>query len=147
MFQTLNHKFGTTVTRLIKKENLTREEARLAFVSILNNEVTDMHQGAFLASLTAKGESKQEVAGAWEAIYNLDTTKVTLKKMGSKPWIIAALAWIPLKPLISALLHPLLLLQEVFPWRATEPGQSLQYAGLLIWLKPLVWMWNARQNL
>lgn len=79
MSQTLNHEFGTTVTRLIKKENLTREEARLAFVSILNNEVTDMHQGAFLASLTAKGESKQEVAGAWEAIYNLDTTKVTLK--------------------------------------------------------------------
>jgi len=79
MSQALNHKFGTTVTRLIKKENLTREEARLAFVSILNNEVTDMHQGAFLASLTAKKETKQEVAGAWEAIYNLDTTKVTLK--------------------------------------------------------------------
>ncbi|MCP4672127.1 MAG: anthranilate phosphoribosyltransferase, partial [Desulfobacula sp.] len=73
-----NQEFGAIITRLIKKENLTRQEAQQAFVYILNNEVTDMHQGAFLASLTAKGETKQEVAGAWEAIYNLDTTKVTL---------------------------------------------------------------------
>jgi anthranilate phosphoribosyltransferase len=76
--QTSNQEFGAIITRLIKNENLTRQEAKQAFVTVLNNEVTDMHQGAFLASLTAKGETKHEVAGAWEAIYNLDTTKVSL---------------------------------------------------------------------
>jgi len=37
-----------------------------------------MQQGAFLAALTAKGESKEEVAGSWEAIYDLDTIKVDI---------------------------------------------------------------------
>ena len=76
--QALNQKFGTIITRLINKENLTREDAKKAFVHVLDNEVTDMQQGAFLASLTAKGETQHEVAGAWEAIYELDTTKVSL---------------------------------------------------------------------
>ena len=78
MSQTINKEFGTVITRLISKENLTRQDAKQAFISVLNNEVTDMQQGAFLAALTAKGETKQEVAGSWEAIYDLDTTKVRL---------------------------------------------------------------------
>ncbi len=78
MFQTINKEFGTVITRLISKENLTRQDAKQAFFSVLNNEVTDMQQGAFLAALTAKGETKEEVAGSWEAIYDLDTTKVSL---------------------------------------------------------------------
>lgn len=78
MSQTINKEFGTVITRLISRENLTRQSARQAFISVLNNEVTDMQQGAFLAALTAKGETKEEVAGSWEAIYDLDTTKVTL---------------------------------------------------------------------
>jgi len=79
MSQTLNREFGTIITRLILKENLTRNEAKQAFVSVLNNDITDMQQGAFLAALTAKGETKEEVAGSWEAIYDLDTTKVDLE--------------------------------------------------------------------
>ena len=79
MSQTLNREFGTIITRLIQKENLTRKESERAFISLLNNEVTEMQQGAFLASLTAKGETRQEVAGAWQAIYDLDTTKVKLE--------------------------------------------------------------------
>ena len=78
MSQTLNREFGTFITRLIQKENLTRNEAKQAFVCVLKNDVTDMQQGAFLAALTAKGETKEEVAGSWEAIYDLDTTKVEL---------------------------------------------------------------------
>jgi len=78
MFQTTNKEFGTVITRLISKENLTRQDAKQAFISVLKNEVTDMQQGAFLAALTAKGETKEEVAGSWEAIYDLDTTKVSL---------------------------------------------------------------------
>ncbi len=78
MSQTSNREFGVIITRLIQKENLTRNEAKQAFTSVLNNDITDMQQGAFLAALTAKGETKQEVAGSWEAIYDLDTTKVHL---------------------------------------------------------------------
>jgi len=78
MSQTLNKEFGTIITRLIQKKNLTRNETKKAFASVLNNDVTAMQQGAFLAALTSKTETKQEVAGAWEAIYDLDTTKVDI---------------------------------------------------------------------
>ncbi|RLB92790.1 MAG: anthranilate phosphoribosyltransferase [Deltaproteobacteria bacterium] len=70
--------FGALITRLINKENLTRKEARQAFITVLNNETNDMQQGAFLAALSAKGETAMEVAGSWEAIYDLDTTKVSM---------------------------------------------------------------------
>ena len=73
-----DRQFGAIITRLISKENLSREEAKGAFISVLGNETTEMQQGAFLAALTAKGETKEEVAGGWEAIYELDTTKVSL---------------------------------------------------------------------
>ncbi len=79
----LNRKFGALITRLISRENLNRDEARNAFHHILKNEVTAMHQGAFLAALTAKGETADEVAGSWQAIYDLDTNKVELN--GSQP--------------------------------------------------------------
>ena len=68
--------FGTYITRLIQKEDLSREDAKSAFYTILNNETTDMQQGAFLSALVAKGETEEEVAGSWEAIYELDTVKV-----------------------------------------------------------------------
>lgn len=73
-----NKEFGALITRLIQKENLTRQEARQAFTTVLNNETSQMQQGAFLAALTAKGETAMEVAGSWEAIYDLDTTKVSM---------------------------------------------------------------------
>jgi len=78
MTQLTNKSFGAIITRLIQNENLSREEARQAFITVLDNNTTEMQQGAFLAALTAKGETRQEVAGAWEAIYELDTTKVQI---------------------------------------------------------------------
>lgn len=79
MMQTdLDRQFGGTIMRLIQKENLTRRQAKKAFNTILKNQTTDMQQGAFLAALTSKGETEEEVAGCWEAIYNLDTNKVSL---------------------------------------------------------------------
>ncbi len=78
MSDRLDKLLGGFITRLIQKKVLTREESRQAFFHVLNNEVTDMHQGAFLAALTAKGETSEEVAGAWESVYNLDTTKVAI---------------------------------------------------------------------
>jgi anthranilate phosphoribosyltransferase len=76
-----NKEFGVIITRLIQKNNLSRNEAKEAFVSILNNDVTEMQQGAFLAALTAKGETAEEVAGGWQAVYDLDTEKVSLNGM------------------------------------------------------------------
>jgi len=73
-----NKAFGQVITRLIAKKKLSKEEAYDAFCMVLNNEVSDMQQGAFLAALTAKGETADEVAGGWKAIYELDTEKVTL---------------------------------------------------------------------
>jgi len=70
--------FGALITRLINQKNLTRKETCAAFRTILGNATPDLQQGAFLAALTAKGETAEEVAGAWEAIYEMDTTKVSL---------------------------------------------------------------------
>jgi anthranilate phosphoribosyltransferase len=66
------------IMRLIQKEDLSRNEARDAFFTILEDRTTEMQQGAFLSALTAKGETEEEVAGAWEAIYELDTERVSL---------------------------------------------------------------------
>ena len=74
-----DREFGHLINGLVQKENLTREEAREAFCKVLGDETTEMQQGAFLAALTAKGETAEEVAGAWEAIYELDTEKVSLE--------------------------------------------------------------------
>jgi len=73
-----DQQFGTVITRLIRNENLTRKESQDAFEKILKNQTTEMQQGAFLAALTAKGETEAEAAGAWEAIYELDTQKVSI---------------------------------------------------------------------
>ncbi len=70
--------FGALITRLMNKEDLSREESRNAFSCMLNDETSAMQQGAFLAAMRAKGETEAEVAGSWEAIYGLDTVKVSL---------------------------------------------------------------------
>ncbi len=74
----LNRRFGSLIMRLIRKENLSRRETEAAFNTILKNETTEMQQGAFLAALAAKGETEEEMAGCWEAIYEFDTNKVSL---------------------------------------------------------------------
>ncbi|MEI7615962.1 MAG: anthranilate phosphoribosyltransferase [Actinomycetota bacterium] len=72
-------KFGSLIMRLINKKNLSRSEAYEAFRQVLLNEQTEIQQGAFLAALKAKGETAEEIAGSWEAIYELDTAKVILE--------------------------------------------------------------------
>ncbi len=76
-----NRQLGEFITRLIAKENLTRKESYEGFRMVLNNQVSDMQQGAFLAALTAKGENSAEVTGGWQAVYDLDTEKVDLNGM------------------------------------------------------------------
>jgi anthranilate phosphoribosyltransferase len=72
-----DRQFGATIMRLIQKHNLSRGESKDAFSTIMEDGTTEMQQGAFLAALAAKGETEEEVAGAWEAIYELDTQQVS----------------------------------------------------------------------
>ncbi|MDW7730617.1 MAG: anthranilate phosphoribosyltransferase [Bacillota bacterium] len=65
--------FGAVIGRLIDKQNLSRKECRAMFEEILTNSQTEMQQGAFLSALAAKGETVDEIAGAWEAIFEFDT--------------------------------------------------------------------------
>ncbi|OPY31252.1 MAG: Anthranilate phosphoribosyltransferase [Methanomassiliicoccales archaeon PtaU1.Bin124] len=68
--------FGSKVDALVKGMDITRAEARDLFREILLNQQPDLQQGAFLAALTAKGATPEELAGSWEAIYDIDTNKV-----------------------------------------------------------------------
>ncbi len=75
--------FGVKVDGLIKGKSLTREEVREMMKQTLLNEQPDLHQGAFLAAITAKDSTPEEIAGCWEAIYEYDTVKVTPNVSGS----------------------------------------------------------------
>ena len=68
--------FGKVIGELIQKKSLDRSECRHMFLEILGNTQSEMQQGAFLAALAAKGETVEEIAGVWEAIYELDTVQV-----------------------------------------------------------------------
>ena len=70
-------KFGGNIQKLIEKNDLSRNQSYDMFRQVLLNDQPDLHQGAFLAALTSKGETPQEIAGAWQAIVELDTTPVS----------------------------------------------------------------------
>ena len=72
-------KFGAIVVRLTQGENITREEARECWRQICEEEQSDLQQGGFIAALKAKPETPEEVAGAFEALYEHDTLKVEVK--------------------------------------------------------------------
>ena len=74
--------FGWNIQRLSEKKDLTRNESYDMFSQILLNRQPDLHQGAFLSALAAKGETPQEIAGAWQAIVDIDTVRVD-EELGS----------------------------------------------------------------
>ena len=65
--------FGSMITELMQGRNLTRSEACEMFRQVLMNEQPYLQQGAFLAAMTAKGATPEEIAGIWESIYEYDT--------------------------------------------------------------------------
>ena len=71
--------FGQFINSLIAGQDIGRDQTRHLFSEILMGEQSEIHQGAFLSAITAKGPSPTEIAGAWEAIYQLDTIKVMPK--------------------------------------------------------------------
>jgi anthranilate phosphoribosyltransferase len=74
--------FADMIQRLINQEDLGREIIREMFTQVLRDEQPDLQQGAFLAALVAKGETPEEIGGAWEAIRDLDTVKVEIDVAG-----------------------------------------------------------------
>jgi len=71
--------FGETIEQVLKGKNLTRKEAKNLFSQVLLGRQSEIHQGAFLAALTAKGPTPEEIVGSFEAIYELDTLKVKIE--------------------------------------------------------------------
>jgi anthranilate phosphoribosyltransferase len=70
--------FGAVITGVMAGRNLSREDARRIFAEILFGGQPDLQKGAFLAALRMKGETADEIAGCFEAIYALDTNKVEM---------------------------------------------------------------------
>jgi len=68
--QTLRQ-FGGLIVRLQERKDLTREEARDAYLQIWRNQQPELQQGAFIAALRAKGETLPEVLGVTES-HNLE---------------------------------------------------------------------------
>lgn len=69
--------FGAYVQQVIERKDLDRAESFRLFRELLLNTQPDLQQGAFLAALKAKGETVEEIVGAWQAIDELDTVHVT----------------------------------------------------------------------
>lgn len=65
--------FGKSIQKLINKESLDADHTYALFREVLTGTQPDLHQGAFLAALVAKGETAAEIAGAWRAIQECDT--------------------------------------------------------------------------
>ncbi len=65
--------FGADIQRLIDGGDLSRGRTYRLFRTVLLGEQPDLHQGALLAALVAKGETPEEIAGVWQAIVDFDT--------------------------------------------------------------------------
>ena len=69
--------FGQDIQKLINKESLDADHTYALFREVLTGAQPDLHQGALLAALVAKGETAAEIAGAWRAIQECDTVEAS----------------------------------------------------------------------
>ncbi|MEW5736705.1 MAG: anthranilate phosphoribosyltransferase [Thermodesulfobacteriota bacterium] len=67
--------FGEKIQTVIAGGDLGKQETYDLFRELLLNRQPDLQQGALLAALAAKGETAGEIAGAMEAILELDTVQ------------------------------------------------------------------------
>jgi anthranilate phosphoribosyltransferase len=74
--------FGADIQRLIEGRDLTRRRTYEVFREVLLGEQPELQQGALLAALVAKGETPEEIAGAWEAIVEFDTVSAAVDVPG-----------------------------------------------------------------
>ncbi len=73
MQQITQEQFGRYIQQLIDKKHLNQELSYLLFRELMLDRQNSLQQGAFLAALVAKGETVDEIAGAWQAIDEFDT--------------------------------------------------------------------------
>lgn len=59
--------------------DLTRDEARQAFMQILDGKVSDLELGAFCMAMRIKGETAEEMAGFLDALEQHQTERLRLK--------------------------------------------------------------------
>lgn len=62
--------FGRLVVRLEQRGALSQEETREAFRQIWQNEQPELHQGAFIAALKTKGETRDELIGVAQSFHD-----------------------------------------------------------------------------
>lgn len=70
--------FGGVISEVMAGRHLSQEMAKDLFGEILFGNQPDLHKGAILAALRMKGESVDEIAGCFHAIYERDTNKVAV---------------------------------------------------------------------
>ncbi len=80
MNQSAIARFGSRIQQLIDGQSLDRRTCYEMFREVLSNTQPELQQGAFLAALVAKGETAEEITGAWQAIDELDTVHVELSE-------------------------------------------------------------------
>lgn len=72
----------TAIRKVVSKENLTREEARMAMAQIMEGKATDAQIAALITALRLKGESREEITGfaqtMREKANRLQTTQMQL---------------------------------------------------------------------
>ena len=73
--------FGEMITAIMSGKHLSQEQTKAMICDVLTGSQTDLQQGAFLAALRMKGETAEEIAGCFEAIYETDTTKAGMNGM------------------------------------------------------------------
>lgn len=59
-----------TISKLVERKNLTKEEARQAMSEIMKGETTPSQIAAFITALRMKGETSDEITGCAEAMRN-----------------------------------------------------------------------------
>ena len=76
------HDFGKLICKVSSGGFMSREEAREAYRQVILNQQPELQQGAFMMAHIARGPSKEELAGAWEALDRYDTAKISVDITG-----------------------------------------------------------------
>lgn len=74
--------FGKLICKVSAGGLMSRDEAREAYRQVILNLQPELQQGAFMMAHIARGPSKEELAGAWEALDRYDTAKISVEMSG-----------------------------------------------------------------
>lgn len=70
--------FGKAIDALIAKQDLSGELTFELFSRLIRDDESRMNQGAFLAALTSKGATEEEIAAIQKVIYEFDTVRANV---------------------------------------------------------------------